>query len=355
MKALQVRNTPGYQPQRVKSAPGRLIWIDFCKGIAIALIVSIHMLMGFRSAQMFPSLVDTIDFLEYFATCFSMQLFFLLSGYFYYHKRRVTCWADLWRLIKKKFIALMIPYFVFSWLQILTKLLFSDSVNHKMSVSALYMILIEPVEQFWFLYVLFFIFMMAGVLDLITKNPKAQCGVGAALFVVSIFVPNFGQLNSFLLYFFYFIAAQFFSPDKKDHNGFWLGVSLISFSAVFILNSYIPSGGVFYQFVHTILALFMGISGCTAVILFAKLVCGQRGVVVRLFSKLGQYSLPIFLLHTMFCSGVRIALLKLQIHSFGLHLFFGLIGGIVCPVLAYQIYRRIKNSLPFFQRKTSQG
>ena len=53
-----------------------------------------------------------------------------------------------------------------------------------------------------------------------------------------------------------------------------------------------------------------------------------------------KYSLPIYLLHTIFTSAVRIALLKFGVRVHILHLIAGIISGFVFPIIAGYLMRK---------------
>ena len=55
------------------------------------------------------------------------------------------------------------------------------------------------------------------------------------------------------------------------------------------------------------------------------------------FSKLGCFFMPVYVLHTICAAGIRSVLLKLGIDSFCINMIVGLAVSIVAPMVIYQI------------------
>ena len=47
--------------------------------------------------------------------------------------------------------------------------------------------------------------------------------------------------------------------------------------------------------------------------------------------------MPVYLMHTIFAAGVRIALLKIGIHALGVHIIVGGIASVIIPMVVYEI------------------
>ena len=63
--------------------------------------------------------------------------------------------------------------------------------------------------------------------------------------------------------------------------------------------------------------------------------------IARFLSFMNKYSFQTYLLHTIFTAGVRIALLRLGITRWWIHVPAGIVCGIACSVLAAIIAQRI--------------
>ncbi|HDH0548508.1 TPA: hypothetical protein PIO64_000437 [Klebsiella pneumoniae] len=61
---------------------------------------------------------------------------------------------------------------------------------------------------------------------------------------------------------------------------------------------------------------------------------------------LGRYSMPIYLLHVLVGSGVRIFMSKiLGVYNVGIHLFLGIVLGILMPILFYNFLKKMHINL----------
>ena len=58
--------------------------------------------------------------------------------------------------------------------------------------------------------------------------------------------------------------------------------------------------------------------------------------------KCAQWTMPVFLMHTIFAAGLRVVLLKMGVTSALVHIPLGLAIGFIGPVLAMIIMERLK-------------
>ena len=83
----------------------------------------------------------------------------------------------------------------------------------------------------------------------------------------------------------------------------------------------------------------MGLLACMAVIMMVEGFEEKFGKVVDFFTK---YTMPIFLMHTLFAATMRSLLLKIGIENAVLHVVFGLGISFVGPVMAAWIMKKTK-------------
>lgn len=83
----------------------------------------------------------------------------------------------------------------------------------------------------------------------------------------------------------------------------------------------------------------MGLLACVAVIL---MVAGVERRFGRGMDFLAKYTMPIFLMHTMFAASTRAVLLKLGIESSVIHVVLGLGISFVGPIVAAWIMKKSK-------------
>jgi len=150
----------------------RIQWIDFCRSLAIFSVVVGHITMGLRNS----SIIHTdyaFSLIQAYVYSFHIPLFFFISGFLY--KKHLT-WNSFGKNILKKLIVLGIPYVVFSVIMFALTNLSGGQARNIIRIQSLLLIWKQPIEYLWFLYVLFFIFVYIGLLQLIIKNDIYSSG-----------------------------------------------------------------------------------------------------------------------------------------------------------------------------------
>ena len=114
--------------------------IDLLKGFAITLVVAGHASQWFSGYDLTNRLFITIY-------SFHMPLFMLLSGY--------VCYNEAHRVnLKKRFQVLVVPFFVWFFINILV---YHHILDYKDVISRLYNLIYDPATGNWFLWILFWI------------------------------------------------------------------------------------------------------------------------------------------------------------------------------------------------------
>ncbi|MGP2698675.1 acyltransferase family protein, partial [Serratia marcescens] len=138
----------------------REAWVDYAKGIGIILVVFGHVNRGLYSAgiQLSGSSYLLTDSIIY---SFHMPLFFFLSGLFFTQsldKKGKTSF------LISKIDTIVYPYVVWSLLQGMVEVLLSRYTNNPSSLGDVLSLFTHPRAQFWFLYALFMVFVLATLL-----------------------------------------------------------------------------------------------------------------------------------------------------------------------------------------------
>ena len=317
----------------------RIEWIDLCKGIAIILVVIGHMFRGFTSSGMYNKYNEIFSYIDYTIYSFHMPLFFIISGVLYRKGRKINTVEKYWRFIRKKFNVLMIPYFIFSWIQIIIKLIMSSSVNNKVGYESFINILFKPIEQFWFLYVLMIIFMIMPIIDIIINNRIKTIVIVLIFIIVRILPIKLGVIgNAFynLLYFYVgCIIANIYGKLFKKNTCISLFIVYITINFVVYI---LPISNVLSNIGNYIMA----IVGSLLVIEATKVFQYKENIVVNILKAIGKHSMAIYLLHIILASGIRIILLKLGINNMVIQVIFGFIFGIFIPIILDKFYMKVK-------------
>ena len=90
-----------------------------------------------------------------------------------------------------------------------------------------------------------------------------------------------------------------------------------------------------------VIDFFIGILACFAVILFCLYICkdNKPNSIMKFLSK---YTMPVFLMHTIFAAPIRIILMKIGINNALVHIVLGLFISFAGPIIAAYIMGKIK-------------
>lgn len=315
-------------------------WIDQSKGIAIILVVLGHAILGFQSSSMFTEYNHVFDYINFTIYSFHMPLFFMISGYTYSKFEKVKNSKEYKNLITKKALNLLIPYFVFCSIQILIKSILSGSTNQTVSIKDIVLLPIIPQEQFWFLYTLFFIFIIVVFMD-IKINKKIVILITLVLLnLVEIHMTNIvfaiTSVCAYAIYFYIGILIYQKSDNKilelKNKYILLINVILYIMINIFVYNTDLNVD------LERLLSLVMATLGSFIIISITRLKLNNKYI-----NFIGRYSYEIFLLHTIFGSGIRIILLKIfKIQNIGIHFTLAIVFGIAIPIIIAKIAKKIK-------------
>ena len=313
---------------------GRVPDWEAIRGRAILLVVYLHvgrglMLAGVISDQgLFPFL-DRVDF------SFIMPLFFFIAGRFF--PPSVDRYGPI-QFAVSKLGTVAYPYFIWSLVQGTVEIAASGVTNRGKSPH-LASIAWAPIDQFWFLYVLFFVFLIALAFWRLHRSAEIS------LLLVSIvlhFAPQpsdswwiLPYLTHYLLYFSLGVALRSRPLSMASRTASPCVVPLAT-CVLLALNAYTQDLDGFSRAVSQFLC------ACSGTVLVASLMSTIGPRVVSWFAKIGSRSLPIFLMHIIVASGVRIVLLKVfGTHSPLVHLILGCVLGSFIPYLAAGVAYRM--------------
>ena len=319
-------------------------WIDNIKVFACILVTLGHFLQSMTKSAFIPATAWTswFDDTIYF---FHVPLFFICSGFVYQRYSRVCSFSDWKNHILKKVINLGIPYFTFSFITWLLKIVFSGAVNTE-SEGLLLTLLVKPVAPYWFLYALFLMFLfiptfqgrktmiVTMVVTVIWK--LVFCWTGdLPVYVLSCVMGNAVWFVGGM------IMAKTNIVQKCCHRR-----KIVAGSTLMVL--FLGLTVFFHGLRKTqlLVAFGMGVLACSAIILL------MNGVFCRkkehpIWNFLARYTMPVFLMHTIFAAGWRAVLVKLGVTNGAVHVVTGLIISFVGPVIAAWIMGKVK-FLDFF-------
>lgn len=307
-------------------------WVDDVKVIACILVVLGHFFQSMTKANVLPE----NDLYKWFNTTiyyFHVPLFFICSGYLYQKYSKINSVDSWYKNVVKKALALGVPYVSFSTATWVLKKAFSSSVNDQIGGLG-DTLLFHPASPYWYLYALFFIFLLTPTF----KSVKMAVGG----LVVAITMKTIALSGGYGVY-----AV---STVLSNEIWFVLGMSICAFNVrlkgrkvqgticglLFMILSVAAykaeiSGGV--------ISFAMGLLACVAVILMAA---GFEGGLGRGVDFLAKYTMPIFLMHTLFAAPLRSILMKIGIENAVIHVVLGLGISFAGPIIAAWIMKKTK-------------
>lgn len=307
-------------------------WVDDVKVIACILVVLGHFFQSMTKANILPE----NDLYQWFNTTiyyFHVPLFFICSGYLYQKYSKINSVDSWYKNVAKKALALGVPYVSFSTATWVLKKAFSSSVNDQIGGLG-DTLLFHPASPYWYLYALFFIFLLTPTF----KSVKMAVGG----LVVAITMKTIALSGGYGVY-----AV---STVLSNEIWFVLGMSICAFNVrlkgrkvqgticglLFMILSVAAykaeiSGGV--------ISFAMGLLACVAVILMAA---GFEGGLGRGVDFLAKYTMPIFLMHTLFVAPLRSILMKIGIENAVIHVVLGLGISFAGPIIAAWIMKKTK-------------
>lgn len=312
----------------------REIWVDNVKVFACILVAMGHFFQSMTKANIVPT--NTVyQWFDETIYLFHVQLFFICSGYLYQKYSRVDTFVSWRNNIVKKALALGVPYFTFSLVTWVLKTVFSSSVNEQ-SNGLFQTLFLKPASPYWYLYCLFLIFMITPTF----KNKKsACCGLLIALGFKVISIIGWSSayaLSITLANEVWFVIGmclcvvdveRFFNMKKCCYLG-------IAAMIVFTIGSV-----VYWQGTRGILSFVLGLLACVAVVFLFGYFCKRDA---RRVWPVAKYTMPIFLMHTIFAAALRSILLKIGITNAVLHVILGLAISFLGPIITAKVMHYFK-------------
>lgn len=310
----------------------RDIWVDNVKIFACILVVLGHFFQSMVKADIirYCSLYKWFNTTIYY---FHVPLFFICSGYLYQKYSAVRSFNQWKNSVLKKFFALGIPYFVFSMATWLLKNIFSSSVNSQLGGLG-YTLIKNPTAPYWYLYVLFIIF----VITLTAKNKIDSLilfGISFLCKMLTTFGVSTGiyAIDTTASHWFWFVAGMLLATEL---------IPVLNRSASVILLAFVAMSIVIHNdlFHFKGEGFLLGILACYSII---SIIYHMPKPVAnsKILSFSSKYTMPVFLMHTLFAAPLRSLLLKLGLNNSIFHVCLGLLVSFVGPIIAMVIMEKL--------------
>ena len=314
----------------------REAWVDQTKTIACILVVLGHFFQSMTKSSILPA-SHTYNWFNQTIYYFHVPLFFICSGYLYQKFSNIHDVPSWKHNIGKKLLALGVPYFVFSSITWALKVVFAGSVN--MQVGNIWDILfINPYPPYWYLYVLFLLFVITPTFQ---NKETAYLYISIAL-LLKIILMITGDLKIYAItkimdneiWFVIGMLFSVFSYPNKVRNKHGINISILLF-LLFISSSLLVY---VFDINSALIGFILGLIACISIITFLINRDGKKGT---LFTILSTYTMPIFLMHTIFAAPLRSVLLKVGISNSVLQVSLGLAISFLGPICAAKVMSKV--------------
>ncbi|HGM4930589.1 TPA: acyltransferase family protein [Serratia marcescens] len=316
----------------------REAWVDYAKGIGIILVVFGHVNRGLYSAgiQLSGSSYLLTDSIIY---SFHMPLFFFLSGLFFTQsldKKGKT------HFVISKIDTIVYPYVIWSLLQGLVEVLLSRYTNNPSSLGDVLSLFTHPRAQFWFLYALFMVFVLATLLyskETYRYLLPVLIVISAGLYLYQDSLTkafHFDYITRFLVF---FLLGAFAIRYASLIANLGFGSLLASLFAFIALQwGFHGYAGLLYTDAGSF-SLLLAVEAIFFIVNLSVLLAKTNLAWLR---RLGELSMVIYLMHILAASGLRIVLTKfMHISHWPTQVIAGTLFGLIAPVIAYLLIQRL--------------
>ena len=314
----------------VRASTGRTEWVDYAKAIGIILVVYGHVARGLQHAGITinEALFSVIDSVIY---SFHMPLFFFLSGLFFIHSLNNR---GPMGTIGNKLETVFYPYVVWSLLQGVVEVAMAHYTNGDVTLREVSSVLWHPRAQFWFLYALFMIMVIASFIYY--RVNAVWIGVLAFVFLLvyasSNQLPHEANLELIYQNFFFFAAGILFNTWRSSfmqERPF-----LIMSGLAFVVGQWLFHG--YYHMNYEQKGLPLAALAIVSILFVAALAHELTRYRLKTLHAIGYASLAIYLMHVLIGSGVRVILQKLlHVEDYTVHLVIGCLAGIALPTMLF--------------------
>jgi fucose 4-O-acetylase-like acetyltransferase len=326
--------SPTALPESVRR-PYRYIWVDTAKGYGIILVVLAHAIRGLISSGIMTWTPIT-RFVDAWIYAFHMPLFFFLSGLFLSRSTEKPWGA----FVSDKVRTIAYPYFVWSVISVVIVASLGRIPNRPYDFSDLPLILYAPIEQYWFLYVLFILLMVIAALLKLGVNRWIIFALAIlsypGLLPISSYWWVLAVTREMALYITLGVIVGR-DRDLQTISGIQVGWLTLAVAAGLTVASFAGSSELSYR--DAFQPVF-GISGTAAVVALAVLT--DKAKLDASIQFLGRYSLEIYVVHTIASAGTRIALLNFaHVSAPAAHLVLGTLAGLYMPIGLVLLFNRV--------------
>ena len=323
--AVAQRPAPLVAP--LQSAPVRLDWVDYAKGICIVMVVMMHSVLGVELAAGQTGFMHP---LVAFAKPFRMPDFFLISGLFL----AVVIDRDWRTYLDRKVVHFAYFYVLWVTIQFGFKAPAFAAEQGWAHVGLLYLeSFIEPFGTLWFIYLLPVFFV---VTKLTRPLPPLAIWVAAALLEMAHVATGWTVIDEFCARFVYFYSGYLFADlvfAWSDRARARPALAVVGLAAWALINGGLVQFGVSEW---PLISLALGLAGAGAIVIFGTLLA--RAQWLDFLRYCGEHSIVIYLAFFLPMAATRTLLLRTGlIHDIGAISLLVTLAGVAGALVLWRI------------------
>ena len=313
--------------------------ISILWGMLVILVVLGHSFPDFENGMTHTWAI----LLSRFLYSFHMGLFFCISGFLFGKNYGMSINNNTY--IKKRFLRLLVPYFVYSVITFLLKVAFETYANHGVNMRDLLFILIgqSPNGGLWFLWCLFVISTIIAIFSKIKVNVYILLGLSFMLNVFNVII-GIPFANNVLKYLYFYMAGIVIYKhynqiiNIKTHKTLICVILLSIVAASAILQTFGYVGEEFY--------LITASSGSAVAWQIASIIKNDKNPFLRLMS---DYSYDIYLLSYFPQMFIRTLCDRIYHINYIVVVLLMFITGLLIPILlSYTVLRKSRFTRKIF-------
>jgi uncharacterized membrane protein YcfT len=309
------------------SAPGRVDWVDYAKGICIVMVVMMHSVLGVEAAA---GQTGFMHLVVMFAKPFRMPDFFLISGLFL----AVVIDRDWRTYLDRKVVHFAYFYVLWVTIQFGFKAPSFAAETNWAHVGFLYLeSFIEPFGTLWFIYLLPVFFVVTKAAR--RMPPLLIWGVAAVLEAAHV-ATGWTVIDEFCARFVYFYSGYLFADTVfalSDRARTRPAVALAALALWSVVNGSLVKFGLSEW---PVISLALGLAGAGAIIIIGTLLA--RAHWLTFLRYLGEHSIVIYLAFFLPMASTRTLLLKTGvIHDIGMISLVVTVAGVAGALAIWRI------------------
>jgi len=324
--------------------------IETLRGGVILLVVIGHVIGSASDGGM---KVSEDSFLRYFYDTFidpiQMPLFTILAGWVYNLKPPV--YDSMKSFMTKKVLRILLPMLTVGICYFLVQY-FTPGTNTKSDLLDIWKLLFFPYTLFWYLYSLFVVFVIVGIIDVFNRMDTVTnwiiifCLAVVALLLRDLFIPfespNFLSYKGALYLLPCFVLGVGLSRFQNVFQPKWVLYLSISLLVISVFIQQLGWFKVIDYVVHKddVFGLFIGFT--------ATMILIRSRLEAKWLIWFGSFAYSIYLFHAFGTAGGRIIPQKLNINSNVLIFLISLTTGVILPIIAEKILERYKITRTLF-------